>query len=132
MFPGGYAPNSVVQQWGFNFNKEGASVRKMRIKKPYFDAIMECRKTLEVRVGYNSIKRLKAGGLLQLETGHTSGVVRIRAIRIYDNFADMLAAEPWRQIVPQARDAEEALHLLRKIYPARKERLGIHVIEIEK
>ena len=132
VFPGGYAPNSVVQQWGFNFNKEGASVRKMRIKKPYFDAIMEGRKTLEVRVGYNSIKRLKAGGLLQLETGHTSGVVRIRAIRIYDNFADMLAAEPWRQIVPQARDAEEALHLLRKIYPARKERLGIHVIEIEK
>ena len=132
VFPGGYAPNSVVQQWGFNFNKEGASVRKMRIKKPYFDAIMEGRKTLEVRVGYNSIKRLKAGGLLQLETGHTSGVVRIRAIRIYDNFADMLAAEPWRQIVLQARDAEEALHLLRKIYPARKERLGVHVIEIER
>ena len=132
VFPGGYAPNSVVQQWGFNFNKEGASVRKMRIKKPYFDAIMEGRKTLEVRVGYNSIKRLKAGGLLRLETGHTSGVVRIRAIRIYDNFADMLAAEPWRQIVPQARDAEEALHLLRKIYPARKERLGVHVIEIER
>ena len=131
VFPGGYAPSSVVQQWGLSLQK-GDPVRKMRIKKPYFDAIMEGRKTLEVRVGYNSIKRLKAGGLLQLETGHTSGVVRIRAIRIYDNFADMLAAEPWRQIVPQARDAEEALHLLRKIYPARKERLGVHVIEIER
>lgn len=131
VFPGGYAPASVVQQWGLSLQK-GSPVRKMRIKKPYYDAIMSGRKTLEVRVGYNSIKRLKAGGLLQLETGHTSGVVRIRAIRIYDNFADMLAAEPWRQIVPQARDAEEALHLLRKIYPARKERLGIHVIEIEK
>ena len=132
VFPGGYAPNSVVQQWGTSLNKEGVPMRKMRIKRPYYDAIMSGKKTLEVRVGYNSIKRLKAGGLLQLETGHTSGVVRIRAIRIYDNFADMLAAEPWRQIVPQARDAEEALHLLRKIYPARKERLGIHVIEIEK
>lgn len=131
VFPGGYAPNSVVQQWGLSLQK-GDPVRKMRIKKPYFDAIMEGRKTLEVRVGYNSIKRLKAGGLLQLETGHTSGVVRIRAIRIYDSFADMLAAEPWRQIVPQARDAEEALHLLRKIYPLRKERLGVHVIEIER
>lgn len=132
VFPGGYAPNSVVQQWGTSLNKEGVPMRKMRIKRPYYDAIMSGKKTLEVRVGYNSIKRLKAGGLLQLETGHTSGVVRIRAIRIYDNFADMLAAEPWRQIVPQARDAEEALHLLRKIYPARKERLGIHVIEIER
>lgn len=77
VFPGGYAPNSVVQQWGLNFNKEGASVRKMRIKRPYFDAIMSGKKTLEVRVGYNSIKRLKVGELLQLETGHTSGVVRI-------------------------------------------------------
>lgn len=132
VFPGGYAPNSVVQQWGLNFNKKGANVRKMRIKRPYYDAIMSGRKTLEVRVGYNSIKRLKAGELLQLETGYMSGVVRIKSIRIYDNFADMLAAEPWQQIVPHARGSAEALRLLRKIYPAHKERLGVHVIEIGK
>ena len=132
VFPGGYAPNSVVQQWGLNFNKEGATVRKMRIKRPYFDAIMSGRKTLEVRVGYDSIKRLKAGELLQLETGHTSGVVRIKSIRVYDNFADMLATEPWREIVPQVNNEATALQLLREIYPAHKERLGVHVIEVEK
>ena len=132
VFPGGYAPNSVVQQWGLNFNKEGATVRKLRIKRPYFDAIMSGRKTLEVRVGYDNIKRLTAGELLQLETGHTSGVVRIKSIRIYDNFADMLATEPWREIVPQVNDEATALRLLREIYPAHKERLGVHVIEVEK
>ncbi|MDO4773655.1 MAG: GNAT family N-acetyltransferase [Candidatus Saccharibacteria bacterium] len=132
VFPGGYAPNSVVQQWGFNFNKEGVVVRKMRIKRPYFDAIMSGRKTLEVRVGYDNIKRLEAGGLLQLETGHTSVVVRVKSIRIYNNFADMLATEPWREIVPQVGTKAEALKLLRDIYPANKERLGVHVIEIEK
>lgn len=132
VFPGGYAPNSVVQQWGLNFNKEGATVRKMRIKRPYFDAIMSGRKTLEVRVGYDSIKRLKAGELLQLETGHTSGVVRIKSIRVYDNFADMLAIESWREIVPQVNNEAAALQLLREIYPAHKERLGVHVIEVEK
>ncbi len=132
VFPGGYAPNSVVQQWGLNFNKEGATVRKMRIKRPYFDAIMSGRKTLEVRVGYDNIKRLKAGELLQLETGHTSGVVRIKSIRVYDNFADMLATEPWREIVPQVSNEAEAVKLLREIYPASKERLGVHVIEVEK
>ena len=132
VFPGGYAPNSVVQQWGLNFNKEGATVRKMRIKRPYFDAIMSGRKTLEVRVGYDSIKRLKAGELLQLETGHTSGVVRIKSIRVYDNFADMLATELWREIVPQVNNEATALQLLREIYPAHKERLGVHVIEVEK
>ena len=62
-------------------------MRKMRIKRPYYDAIMSGKKTLEVRVGYNSIKRLKAGELLQLETGHMSGVVRIKSIRIYRSFA---------------------------------------------
>ncbi len=132
VFPGGYAPNSVVQQWGLNFNKEGAAVRKMRIKRPYFDAIMSGRKTLEVRVGYDNIKRLKAGELLQLETGHTSGVVRIKSIRVYDNFVDMLATEPWREIVPQVDSEAAALKLLQGIYPANKERLGVHVIEVEK
>ena len=132
MFPGGYAPNSVVQQWGISLNKKGVPMRKMRIKKPYFDGIMSGRKTLEVRIGYNSIKRLKEGQLLQLENGHASGVVRIKSIRIYSKFADMLAAEQWQQIVPQAKSKEEALHLLRKIYPPHKERLGVHVIEIEK
>ena len=103
----------------------------MRLK-PYFDAIMSGRKTLEVRVGYDNIKRLKAGELLQLETGHTSGVVRIKSIRVYDNFVDMLATEPWREIVPQVDSEAAALKLLQGIYPANKERLGVHVIEVEK
>lgn len=131
VFPGGYAPNSVVQQWGLSLQK-GSPVRKMRIKKPYYDAIMSGRKTLEVRVGYNSIKRLRAGQMLRLETGHTSGTVRIKSIRIYDSFVDMFAEESWRQVVPQARSVAEAFHILRRIYPDHKERLGVHVIEIEK
>ena len=131
MFPGGYAPNSVVQQWGLSLQKR-YPVRKMRIKKPYFDGIMSGRKTLEVRIGYSSIKHLNEGQLLRLENRHASGVVRIKSIRIYSKFADMLAAEPWQQIVPQAKSKEEALRLLHKIYPPHKERLGVHVIEIEK
>ena len=132
LFPGGYAPNSVVQQWGISLNKKGVPMRKMRIKRPYYDAIMSGRKTLEVRIGYNSIKRLKEGQPLQLENGHASGVVRIKSIRIYSKFADMLAAESWQQIVPQAKSKEEALRLLHKIYPPHKERLGVHVIEVQK
>ena len=131
LFPEGYAPDVTVQQWGLSLQK-GDPVRKMRIKRPYYDAIMSGRKTLEVRIGYNSIKRLKEGQLLQLENGHASGVVRIKSIRIYDTFADMLATEPWREIVPQAKSKEEALRLLHKIYPPHKERLGVHVIEVER
>ncbi|MBF1030775.1 MAG: ASCH domain-containing protein [Candidatus Nanosynbacter sp.] len=111
---------------------QAAPARKMRIKKPYYDAIMSGRKTLEVRVGYGSIKRLRIGELLQLETSHESGAVQIKSIRTYDNFAKMLAAEDWRQIVPQAKDRAEALRLLQKIYPPRKEKLGVYAIEVAK
>ena len=107
-------------------------MRKMRIKRPYFDAIMAGTKTLEVRVGYDSIKRLKAGELLQLETSQKSDVVRIKAVRVYRDFADMLAAEDWKQIVPQVNTREDALQLLREIYPPAKEQLGIYVLEIRK
>ena len=131
LFPEGYAPDATVQQWGLSLQK-GDPVRKMRIKRPYYDAIMSGHKTLEVRIGYNSIKRLKEGQLLQLENGHAFGVVRIKSIQIYDTFADMLATEPWREIVPQAKSKEEALRLLHKIYPPHKERLGVHVIEVQK
>lgn len=57
----------------------GGSVRKVHIKKPYFDAIMSGRKTLRLCVGYENIKQLKAGGLLQLEASRASGVVRIKS-----------------------------------------------------
>ncbi len=132
VFPGGYAPNSVVQQWGLGLNKEGSPVRKLRIKRPYYDAIMSGHKTLEVRVGYDNIKRLKAGELLQLETGQTSAVVRIKAVRVYKDFADMVATEPWQEIVPQVTSESEALVLLRNIYPVHKERLGVYVLQVEK
>lgn len=131
VFPGGYAPNSVVQQWGLNMNKEGTPVRTMRIKRPYYNAIMAGQKPLEVRVGYDSIKRYQAGELLKLETSQVSSVVRIKSVRVYESFSDMLATEPWQHIVPDATSEVAALRRLREIYPPHKERLGVYVFEIE-
>ena len=112
---------------------QAAPARKMRIKKPYYDAIMSGRKTLEVRVGYGSIKRLRAGELLQLETSHESGAVRIKSIRIYDNFAKMLAVEDWRQIVPQAKDrAEEHFGFFRKSIRRAKKNLACMLLKLRK
>jgi ASC-1-like (ASCH) protein/ribosomal protein S18 acetylase RimI-like enzyme len=131
VFPGGYAPNSVVQQWGLNMNKEGTTVRTMRIKRPYYNAIMAGQKPLEVRVGYDSIKRYKAGELLKLETSQVSSVVKIKSVRVYESFWDMLATEPWKHIVPDAPSEAIALRRLREIYPPNKERLGVYVFELE-
>lgn len=103
----------------------------MRIKRPYYNAIMAGQKTLEVRVGYDSIKRYRAEELINLETSQVSGVVKIKAVRVYRSFDDTLAAEPWERIVPDAADEATALRRLKEIYPPNKEKLGVYVFEIE-
>jgi ASC-1-like (ASCH) protein len=130
VFPGGYAPDSVVQQWGLNLNTGAVNMRIMRIKRPYFDAIMEGRKTLEVRVGYDSIKRYRVGDKIRLETSQISGVVQIKQIRTYTSFGEMIRSETWRKIMPDVHDQDLALRKIREIYPPHKEALGIYVFEL--
>lgn len=131
VFPGGYAPHSVVQQWGLSLMKEGLNVRTMRIKRPYFDAIMRGAKPLEVRVGYNSIKRYQVGEHVRLETSQVNAMIQIKAIRTYPSFKSMLEVENWKHIVPDAPNKERALRLLEEIYPPDKEALGVYVFQIE-
>lgn len=131
VFPGGYAPNSVVQQWGTFLKNGGETMRTMRIKRPYYDAILSGKKTLEVRVGYDSIRRYKVGDLIKLETSQVSRVVRIKAIRNYATFASMIDQEEPSKIVPNEVDKGKVLRLLKEIYPPHKEALGVYVFEIE-
>ena len=103
----------------------------MRIKRPYYDAIMAGQKTLEVRVGYDNIKRYQAGEIIRLETSQASGTVKIKAVRTYASFEDMLAAEGWQKIAPDAADTATALRVIKEIYPPEKEALGVYVFEVE-
>ena len=107
-------------------------MRTMRIKRQNFDAIVAGRKTLEIRVGYSSIKRLSPGDYLRLESGNASQVLRIKAIRTYDSFSEMLDNEPLSQIMPGVGDELVALRILQGIYPSDRERLGVYAIEVTK
>nr|BBH92194.1 hypothetical protein KTA_03930 [Thermogemmatispora argillosa] len=106
-------------------------MRVMRIKRPSYDAIIAGRKTLEVRVGYDHIKRYQVGETIRLETSGDAAIIRIKAIRRYKNFEDMLAAEDWQKIDPDSSDVNTALHCIREIYPPEKEALGVYVFEVE-
>lgn len=130
VFPGGYSRDSVVQQWGHRLNEGGKDMHKMRIKRPYFNAVMAGSKTLEVRVGYDGIKRYRVGDRISLETSRVSGVVRIKDIREYDSLRNAITHEDWQHIIPDARSESDALERLREIYPPHKESLGIFVFEI--
>lgn len=131
VMPDAYSPGSVVQQWGIVLKKGEDEVKQMRIKGPYFDAMREGLKTLEVRVGYDSIKRLKPGQSIEFQTSRNSGTATVKAVRVYESLELALNREPWRKIMPFAESQQDTLRNLKAIYPPDKERMGVYVIEIE-
>jgi ASC-1-like (ASCH) protein len=105
-------------------------MREMRVKNTYFNHIMSGLKPLEVRVGYDSLKRVRPGESIKLLTQHRQGIVRVKGIRTYASFAEMIEAEPYEKIVPGTNKAD-VLKILRDIYPPHKERLGVLVFDLE-
>lgn len=128
--PNAYRQNIVTQQWSLNIGE--TLMRTMRIKQRFFDLIKSGKKPLEVRVGYDSIKRIKAGEQINLETHTSRLVVRIGAVRSYDSFEAMLEKEPFQKIAPDVSSEAELLDLLKRIYPPNKEALGVIIFELTK
>lgn len=128
--PNAYRQNVVTQQWSLNIGE--TLMRTMRIKQRFFDLIKSGKKPLEVRVGYDSIQRIKVGEQINLET-HTSRLtVRVSAVRRYNSFEAMLEKEPFEKIAPDVSSKAELLDLLKRIYPPNKEALGVIVLELAK
>lgn len=97
------------------------------IKKEFLEYILKGRKKVEIRVGYKNIQELKTGMTLLLNGEQR---VRIKNIRRYQSFTDMLKEEDVNLIGPDT-SKEEVLKVLRSIYPSSKEKLGVFAIEIE-
>jgi len=125
--PASYHPNVVTQQWSLDIGE--TTMRTIRIKRRFFDLIQSGKKTLEVRVGYDTINRIQAGEHIRLVTHTGSFEVKIRDIRRYRTFEEMLGVEPWERIALDSRSREEVLSLFKQIYPAQKEKLGVVVLE---
>ena len=127
--PSGYKPDVVTQQWSIDVNSH--TMRTMRVKNKFFKSIHSGEKTLEVRVGYKTIKSIKIGERIRLTT-HTDKLdVKVRSIRKYPTFEKMFEVEPYENIMPWAMSMEEVLSLLRQFYPESKERLGVVVLEFD-
>lgn len=127
VMPAAYHPNVITQQWSMNIGEK--TMRTMRIKRRFYDLIQSGRKTLEVRIGYDTINRIQAGEHIRLETHTGSFEVKVNNIRRYRTFEEMLKVEPWQLIAPNATSREEVLSLFKQIYPAHKEKLGVVVLE---
>lgn len=101
----------------------------MRIYREYFDMIKSGKKTIEIRVAYDSMLRIGIGTVI---TWNSDPTCRRKVIRVtrYKTFAEMMAAEDPKKIDP-TRTPEQQLKAIRKIFPPEKERLGVLLWEME-
>jgi putative hydrolase of the HAD superfamily len=96
------------------------------VREPYLAQILAGRKTVEVRVGYDNIRRLQPGDRLRLNDEHLVTICRIGR---YATFEELLAHEDAAAIAPDLPPSE-LLAALRQIYPPGKEALGAIALEV--
>lgn len=127
LMPEAYKKGVITQQWSFNF--EDDCVRAFRVKSDFLKSIKNRIKTLEVRVSYPSMDKVKNGDTIKLFDYDESVMVKVEDRRSYPNFDEMLNFEDSTKIAPGYQN-EELLNLLRGFYPPEKEALGVIVFEI--
>jgi len=102
-------------------------MKNLWIKKQFFDLIVQGKKTLEVRVSYPGLKKIKKGDVIGL---NNKVKVKIKDIRTYSDFEKMILNEDPNAILPEST-SEQVLNLLKKIYPPKKQKLGVIVFELD-
>jgi len=101
-----------------------------RIKRQYYDLINRGIKTLEVRVGYPDIKRVREGDTITFKDYSNIKFEVIRVTR-YVDFPEMLDSEDSTKAIPGV-NKYRALEMYQEIYTEEKEALGVYVFELSK
>jgi len=105
--------------------------RDMPIYKRYYDLIANGSKTIEVRVAYTSMLRIKAGEQIRFTCGDEDTLTRVKRVTRYSSFDEMFDHERAEAINPTT-GRDEQLRAIRDIYPPEKEALGMLAIEVER
>lgn len=91
------------------------------------DALRDGRKTVDARLVASDVAELKVG-----DTVHYPGATaRVKRIRFYPGFRDLLAYEDWHKIAPDAASRDEVLQLLEGGHGEVAHRSGTVAIELE-
>ncbi|MGA5821937.1 ASCH domain-containing protein [Kitasatospora sp. NPDC094028] len=104
--------------------------RVIHIRRPYLDLIAGGTKTIEVRVGYPSMRRIRAGQTLVFESGGARCRTQVVEVAEYPTFEALLDAEDMDAIGSEGMSRTELLAACREIYPPEKEQLGVLAIHL--
>ena len=103
------------------------SKRHVRTRPEWEDALRSGRKSIDARVVADDIANLSVGRVVRYP-----GVrARVRHMRFYHSFDDLLANENWRKIAPDATSRHEVLQLLGQHCGETVRETGAVAIELE-
>lgn len=106
-----------------------SQIRNMNIYRRFYDMIEKGEKTIEIRVGYSGMRKIKAGDTIRFLTKGKSCDRKVLRVTEYRTFDEMMKAENPKAINPHAT-AEEQLKEIKSIFPPSKEKLGVLVFEL--
>jgi ASC-1-like (ASCH) protein len=110
----------------------GRPKQELTIRGPYLELIAAGTKTVEVRVGYRSMRNIHAGQELAFVCGDRRVMTRVTQVVEYPSFEAMLDHEDARAIGGELGESlAELLAVIRAIYPPEKESLGVLAIHVE-
>ncbi|MFI6520119.1 ASCH domain-containing protein [Spirillospora sp. NPDC050679] len=105
-------------------------VREMNLYRRYLDLVADGGKTVEVRVRYPNLRKLKPGDHIRFVCGLDGVLTRVKRVTRYSSFEKLLDAEGPQRVDPTST-REQQLTEIRRIYGPEKEALGVLAIEIE-
>lgn len=103
------------------------SGRHLTTRPEWEDTLRSGRKTIDARVVADDIAGLAVGQIVR----YPGARARVRHIRFYHSFGDLLAHEDWRRIAPDASSREDVLHLLEDSHRETERATGAVAIELE-
>jgi ASC-1-like (ASCH) protein len=103
------------------------ATRRLKTRPEWEDALRSGRKTVDARLVGDDIANLKVGD----QVSYPGAEARVRRIRFYPGFGDLLAYEDWRRIAPDAFNQDEARHVLESGHAMTVHATGVVAIELE-
>nr|QBK92836.1 MAG: ASC-1 like domain protein [Pithovirus LCPAC401] len=101
------------------------------LNKRWFQFVKSGLKTIEGRLDKETGKYrlIKSGGKITFTDGDERLEVRIKAVRKYNSFRDMLTHENMSKILPDVNNLEDGIDVYRKIYGNEDRIMGVLAIE---
>ncbi len=103
------------------------ATRNLRTRPEWEDALRNGRKTIDARLVADDVAELKVGDRVR----YPGAEARVRRIRFYPGFGDLLAYEDWHRIAPDAASRDEVRRLLEEGHAETVRATGAVAIELE-